>query len=287
MRVCPVAIAFQLNSRTAACRRRLRYTALSGSRGSATDPLAAKLGSAERDAKAGAADLAASLLLMLAVWTILIGLTPLLERIAGADAALLLTSSLAATLVLAARRRQNRPVRRWLPRGVLGFAAGFVGLPAWVALIAFGGFGIGLAPARSVAAGAGEPADWLVAVVVAPVLEELLYRERLLAVLWPRLGSLAAIACSSAAFALPHLRPWGLLGAGIVGAGLGTLYSACGSIALCIGLHAGLNTAAIVCGLPPARWALSPGDSALAGWSPLVAVALLGRLPANGRQACS
>jgi hypothetical protein len=48
-----------------------------------------------------------------------------------------------------------------------------------------------------------------------------------------------------------------------------------GSIALCIGIHAGLNTAAFVCGYPPLRWALPVPWSAAVATAALIA-ALLG-----------
>jgi hypothetical protein len=38
-----------------------------------------------------------------------------------------------------------------------------------------------------------------------------------------------------------------------------------GRVELCIAYHAGLNAAALVCGLPPARAALAPLESALLG----------------------
>ena len=45
------------------------------------------------------------------------------------------------------------------------------------------------------------------------------------------------------------------------------------SVALCIGLHAGLNLAAVVCGIPPTRFAL-PATLALLGGAGILAVGI-------------
>jgi hypothetical protein len=65
-----------------------------------------------------------------------------------------------------------------------------------------------------------------------------------------------------------------VLATSLVGLGLGLLMLAGGSVALCIGLHAGLNLAAVVCGIPPARWVL-PAWLALLGGGGALGVGLL------------
>jgi membrane protease YdiL (CAAX protease family) len=229
----------------------------------------------------GDASVATSVLLVLIVWTIVLGVAPLLQGRLGADSALLFALGLATGVVVLVRRRRAWPIRLGWIHGALGFGAGFVGLPAWVAMIVITGRAIGLEPARDIAPGLGGPSYWLATIVVAPVLEELLYRERLLSALLSRFGSVAAVALSSVLFALPHLQAWELVGAAIVGFGLGTLFLLTGSIALCVGLHSGLNAAVVSCGLPPLRWAFSPQVSALIGCVSFVIAALLGRIGAR------
>ena len=63
-------------------------------------------------------------------------------------------------------------------------------------------------------------------------------------------------------FALPHLEAWSMLGALLVGLSLGWVRLAFGCVAPCIGLHAGLNLASLLCGTPPMRFAL-PKSAAL------------------------
>ena len=126
---------------------------------------------------------------------------------------------------------------------MLGAFAGFISYPAWIGLIAAVGTAFGLErpappPARP---------DVLLAaatVVIAPVFEEILYREHILRALRQRLGAAAAVALSSTAFAVAHVEPWAVLGTFLVGLGLGTVMCLSGTVALCIGLHAGLNLAA-------------------------------------------
>lgn len=145
----------------------------------------------------------------------------------------------------------------------LAGAAGFVALPAWLALVWWIGTSLGwpppapLAPERT-------PAAWLAHVVLAPLFEELLHRERILPALRARLGAPLALVLSSAAFAAPHLEAWSVLTTFGVGLALGGLFLATGRVGPCIAAHAGLNAAALACGLPPQRWALAPELAALA-----------------------
>ena len=151
----------------------------------------------------------------------------------------------------------------------LAGASGFVALPAWLVLVAWCGAALGLAPPGRVAS----PPAWLAHAVLAPLFEEWLYRERLLPALRARLGAPLALVVSSAAFAAPHLEPWSVLATFSVGLALGGVFLASGRAALCVAAHAGLNTAALACGLPPWRWALPPAWAAFAAGA-LLAFAL-------------
>jgi membrane protease YdiL (CAAX protease family) len=141
-------------------------------------------------------------------------------------------------------------------------AAGFVALPAWLAAAALAGRALGLPPPAP--PGPPDAAAWLAHVALAPAFEEWLYRERLLPALRARLGAPLALVLSSAAFAAPHLAAWSVLTTFGVGIALGSLFLATGRVAPCIAAHAGLNVAALACGLPPRRWVLAPELAALA-----------------------
>jgi membrane protease YdiL (CAAX protease family) len=144
----------------------------------------------------------------------------------------------------------------------LCFASGFVALPAWLAGLALAGRVLGWPPPPPPRA--LPPAEAFALVALAPLFEEWLYRERLLPALRRRLGAPLALVLASAAFAAPHLAPWSVLAAFAVGLALGGLFLATGRAGPCIAAHAGLNAAALVCGLPPARAALPPAAAALA-----------------------
>jgi membrane protease YdiL (CAAX protease family) len=146
---------------------------------------------------------------------------------------------------------------------LLAGAAGFAALPAWLAAIAWLGLALGLPPAPA-PAGAAHPGDALAHAALAPLFEELLYRERLLPALRARAGAPLALVLSSAVFAAPHGGAWSVLAAFCVGLALGGVFLAARRVEPCVGLHAGLNAAALACGLPPAG-ALPPPAAALAG----------------------
>ena len=188
------------------------------------------------------ADLTSGFLLLLTVWACLLCVPRALASLVGTEAATLVAFCLAAWLVLVTRReRRRRPWRRVACTSSLGVATGYASLPAWAAAIGALGLLLGLDTLE--ASRPGRYSSWIVTVGVAPVLEELLYRERLQSALGPKIGSPAAVLVSSALFALPHIEPWAVLGTFVVGIALGAMFSATGSIALCIGVHAGLNAA--------------------------------------------
>lgn len=145
----------------------------------------------------------------------------------------------------------------------VGLGVGFVLWPAACGLVARLGLAIGLAPLPSQPPAFGSGGYWIAMLLLAPLLEEWLYRGWMLSALRRHLGPVASVAISSAFFALPHLHPWGVLGTFVVGLVLGTLRVTGGGIALCIGLHAGLNLAILLTGAPPTAHPLSEGTSLL------------------------
>ena len=205
-----------------------------------------------------------ALLLVLTAWSLL-ATQALLAPHLGRGAAVLLSFTAVTTLVVATRRRKrDRAPGRAAGLAALAALAGFASYPVWIPLIGVLGIALGLRPVPP----PPRPGDPLLLVAVlglAPVFEELLYRERLLLALRPRAGASLAIAISSLLFALPHLEPWSVLATSLVGLALGALMLAGGSVALCIGFHAGLNLAAVVCGIPPVRVALPEPLALLCG----------------------
>lgn len=196
-------------------------------------------------------------LLVAAVWTVLaagaLSAPPL-----GRGAALLLAFTAATALAVAHRPPARGPRLRATALFGAGLLAGYASLPAWVTAIALVGRALGLAPRDALPPGHGAASLWVATVVLAPLFEEIVYRGRLLPALARPLGLGPALLVASAAFALPHLGPWLLLGTFLVGLHLGAAMQLYGSLALCIGLHMGLNAGAVLCGLPPARLALPP-----------------------------
>ena len=181
----------------------------------------------------------------------------------GADAARL--GSFAACAAVLLLLRASGCGRAPPCAALLAGAAGFVALPAWLASVWGLGVVLGLPPAEPPAAAATDACAWLANVALAPLFEELLYRERLLPALRRTLGTPLALLASSALFAAPHAEPWSVLAAFAVGLALGAAFLAAGHVAPCIAYHAGLNAAALGCGVPPTRAALGPLASALAG----------------------
>jgi membrane protease YdiL (CAAX protease family) len=213
--------------------------------------------------------LCGALLLVLSVWSLLIGLPVALEAIAGADRALLGGFLASAALVVSIPSRARRRVSgRAFGLLALGALTGFAGYPAAVACLRASAGAGEWAALGTAAPGSGGAAKAAVAILLAPILEELLYREHLLLALRAAVGGLA-VPIASAFFALPHLAPPLVLVVFFAGLALGIARLLSGSLALCIGIHAGLNAAATACGHPPLRWALP------AAWSAVAAAASL------------
>jgi membrane protease YdiL (CAAX protease family) len=174
-----------------------------------------------------------------AVWTLLL-LASLAAPALGAAAA---PAGVALALALLAVTRPAPRARSDAASALLAGAAGFASLPAWLGGLAPAGSALGLDP-RSPSA--PEPGALHAAchLVLGPVLEELLYRERVLPALRAVVGAPLAVVLSSLLFAIPHRDPWLVLAASGLGVVLGATFLATGSLALCIGAHAGLNLAA-------------------------------------------
>jgi membrane protease YdiL (CAAX protease family) len=215
---------------------------------------------------------------MLAVWSLLLA-GSVLDPLLGSGASVFVTFLLATALVLATRT-PGRPSSLGRAGGLLamGGLIGFAGYPAWVALIVWTGRQIGLPHAEALAAPRA-PLLLVSTLVLAPVFEELLYREHLLAALTPLAGSPLAVLLTSGLFALPHVSSWNVLTTLLVGLALGVAAHCGRSVALCIGVHMGLNLAAVLCGVPPSGLLLPLPAAALVGFGGL---ALLLRFARRG-----
>jgi membrane protease YdiL (CAAX protease family) len=181
-----------------------------------------------------AGPLGRALALMLGVWL----LFPLAGRLLGQGSGALLAASLLGAALVAGvgpRPRLACPPASSLAAGLLAgwIAAGL----ATAATAGFASAGGSFLAVRSVAA---DPQRWLALGWLVPVLEEALYRERLLSALRAPLGAAGALLASSALFALTHdpaALPFALAGGLVCGvARLGS-----GGIALPVALHAGWN----------------------------------------------
>jgi membrane protease YdiL (CAAX protease family) len=215
---------------------------------------------------------------MLAVWSLLLA-GSVLDPLLGSGASVFVSFLLATALVLRTRT-SGRPSSPGRAAALLamGGLIGFAGYPAWVALIVWTGRQIGLPHAEALTAPRA-PLLLFSTLVLAPVFEEILYRERLLTALTPLAGAPLAVLLTSALFALPHLTSWSVLTTFLVGLTLGVVAHCGRSVALCIGVHMGLNLAAVLCGAPPSGWLLPLPAAAMIGFGGL---ALLLRFARRG-----
>jgi membrane protease YdiL (CAAX protease family) len=221
-------------------------------------------------------DAAAAMALVLAVWSLLLAGSAL-DPLLGSGASVFVAFLLATALVLATRTA-GRPSSLGRAGGVLamGGLIGFAGYPAWAVLIGWTGMQIGLPHAEALEAPRA-PLLLVSTLLLAPIFEELLYRERLLAALTPLAGPPIAVLLSSGLFALPHVNSWSVLTTLLVGLVLGAAAHCGRSVAPCIGVHMGLNLAAVLCGVPPSRWQLPPAAAALLGFGGLWLLVRLSR----------
>ena len=175
------------------------------------------------------------------VWTLLL-LAPRLARAAGAGEHALLAAYAGATgLVCGSAPRDERPPARGAL--ALGFASGALCFTGWAALVAALGTALGLAPPRLPLGSGIELESAVASALLGPVWEERLYRGWLLPALAVRTGWPAAIALSSAAFALPHGEPWSVLTTFGLGLTLGLSRRLGARTRSCVGAHAGLDVA--------------------------------------------
>jgi membrane protease YdiL (CAAX protease family) len=189
-------------------------------------------------------------------------------------------SILASQLIVTANvlSRQGWKIGGLPAAALLGVAVGYALYPAAVRVISYVGqdlLGLDYASARG--PGAGDPSDWLAALVLSPLFEESLYRGQLLPAMRAIAGPGAALLVTSALFALSHVTPWSALTTFLLGLALGSLVLVTGDLWLCIGLHAGLNLGLVVSGSPPQRYALPLTASFAVGLVCLAGLARLGR----------
>ena len=172
-------------------------------------------------------------------WGVLAAAPPLFSDLAP-GAAHLVGFGLCSAVALGARHALPRVTVRAVLAGVAGLGAGWLLLPGLGGAVLWAGGGLGI-PGAPPEGGARGPALLVATCLLAPIFEEIVYRERLLPALAARIGNLPGLLLSSAAFALPHGRPWSILGGFAAGLVLGSLMLAGRRLAPCVGLHAGLN----------------------------------------------
>lgn len=165
--------------------------------------------------------------------------------------------SLGAGVFLAASAMHDLPLRRSLAlswpherRVVIGFAAVLVAVLAVEAVVAFSGLLGSLDEIRSLSQSERSLLGFVNAVILAPVVEEMLFRGLLFTVLRRYFAALPTLAIVTLAFGLLHIEN-GLLHVVSVlpaGAFLGFAREISGGIGLPILLHAAMNLAIVVAG---------------------------------------
>ncbi len=195
---------------------------------------------------------AAALLLVCAVWSLLWLVSWTQQRLLTASGDPLFPFIAATALLLVRRAARPGPRHRAAAAqralaALLGLVAGWSAYPGLLVAIAVVGLWLRL-PAIGVGASLRPDAAHLISIVLlAPIFEELLYRERLLEGLAPVTGGPLAIAISSAVFAASHVAAWSVLGTFLVGLLLGCLQRFGRDVLICIALHGGLNLASLLC----------------------------------------
>ncbi len=176
---------------------------------------------------------------LVAISWVILATVPVLLADLGPGIAHVLTFGLCT--VLAIRGRRPWPCARATLMSAAGLATGWTLLPGLAAVVLWVGDGLGLPGPWPRGVGHG-PGLLAATVVLAPLFEEIIYRDRLLPALVVRVGRGPALLFSSAAFALPHATAWAILGSLIAGLVLGSARLAGrNNLGLCVGIHAGLN----------------------------------------------
>jgi membrane protease YdiL (CAAX protease family) len=192
---------------------------------------------------------------------------------------------LVASVVLTRAPALGRPTGQTLARtaaSAIGGLAGVASYPAWILLIAGAGAALGLQPAAPIGP---RSLGWFESgtlMVLAPLVEEKLYRQILQGALDRRLGPALAIPIASTVFAASHLDPWPMLASLMLGLVAGALARASRGIPLSFGLHAGLNLAGLRLGVPVFGRAIDPFPGVVAATFLLcIGVILLRAMPSS------
>lgn len=205
-----------------------------------------------------------SLHAVLVVWTFLClpAVVPLQHR----DTAISIAYACALAFVWAGGNRP-RIQRRIRPSILLsaGVVFGLATYPAWLAVIGCLGLAVGLPPPPPAAPLAGTLSHWFVIVLLTPILEEVLYREYVFSRLRRLAGPFPSIFVTSILFAIPHLDAWPMFTTFQLGLVLGFVRASSNSLAVCIGIHAGLNLAFLLWGTPGTTHPFSPWVAGLGG----------------------
>lgn len=219
--------------------------------------------------------------LFAATWAML-GTGPWLAPVIGHGPATLLTFSACTAIAVGAQASPTQgglklgAIRRPATHGLFwaGIAAGWgMGPALGSAVLQLGGW-LGLDPVRAA------PTDWPIRVgtlLLAPLFEEIVYRERVFIWLQARAGLAMAAVLSSLAFALPHPGPWSVLAAFVTGLILAALRWSGGWLVPCIAIHAGLNLAGELAAAGAWAALLPPMASLAFGVPATVGVALWAR----------
>ncbi len=212
---------------------------------------------------------------MLAVWALVLCGPVLAARWLDAGTAITVAYATAAILVVSTRPRGPRHGSALhVVVFALGLVAGLASHPVWIQWVARAGMAIGLAPHWSPPGKSELGSGLLAAALLAPLVEELLYRDRLLIGLRTVLPGPIAAVISALCFALPHAEPWAVLATFQIGIWLAAIRLSSGSTALCIGIHAGLNLEAWM-GRPPDAPLREPLLPAIAVSSTAIGLAVL------------
>ena len=192
-----------------------------------------------------------SFLLMFAAWS----LFPIAGLLIAEDRLAFLAASSCALVIMVLARHRRVPLFTFRSLsffflGALSAATLAVGLLAFARLTVPHYSGLGEPYARLLSTGAAvrDPV-WLVSVlIITPLFEEILYRERILLSLPDSWNASGRVLLTSALWAISHISPVRMLVPFVSGIALGTLMLRTRSLALCVGAHVGVNA---VAALPP------------------------------------
>lgn len=197
-------------------------------------------------------------ILLFVSWALLDSARPLVP-ILGTDYATFLAFSACSTLALTTRPRlspwnpkgrNGQPIYTFLSASIAGWAIG----PALATAVMTIGLDWGWQPTQP---NALSLIGWLNALLLAPLFEEILYRENLLVWLRARVPLAFALLLSSLAFALPHPGSFSRFAALLSGLILASTRSLTHSLWPCIGFHFGLNLFGVLAAETADGWIVS------------------------------